>query len=119
MSGEHLDELRELLLLIIRDGLRAHRSRMVRDYVDTLNGGIEMAYLPPYAPELNPVEYLWAWLKRHALANTVPIPSRTWPTRHAASSDPHSGVAPWSPHSGNRRSCSHVTQLCVLSIFVQ
>ena len=27
---------------------------------------------PPYAPELNPVEYLWAWLKRHALANFCP-----------------------------------------------
>lgn len=25
--------------------------------------------LPDYAPDLNPVEYLWAWLKRHALAN--------------------------------------------------
>jgi transposase len=59
-------------LLIIWDGLRAHRSRMVRDYVDTLDGGIEMAFLPPYAPELNPVEYLWAWLKRHALANYCP-----------------------------------------------
>jgi transposase len=28
--------------------------------------------LPPYAPDLNPVEYLWAWLKRHALANYCP-----------------------------------------------
>jgi transposase len=28
--------------------------------------------LPAYAPELNPVEYLWAWLKRHALANFCP-----------------------------------------------
>ena len=25
-----------------------------------------------YAPDLNPVEYLWAWLKRHALANYCP-----------------------------------------------
>jgi transposase len=31
-----------------------------------------MHFLPPYAPELNPVEYLWAWLKRHALANFCP-----------------------------------------------
>ena len=31
-----------------------------------------MAFLPPYAPDLNPVEYLWAWLKRHALANFCP-----------------------------------------------
>ena len=37
-------------LLIIWDELRAHRSRMVRDYVDTLDGVIEMAFLPPYAP---------------------------------------------------------------------
>ena len=28
-----------------------------------------LAFLPPYAPDLNPVEYLWAWLKRHALVN--------------------------------------------------
>jgi transposase len=28
--------------------------------------------LPGYAPDLIPVEYLWAWLKRHALANFCP-----------------------------------------------
>lgn len=59
-------------LLIIWDGLRAHRSRLVRDYVDSLNGHIQLAFLPPYSPDLNPVEYLWAWLKRHALANYCP-----------------------------------------------
>ncbi len=31
-----------------------------------------MALLPGYSPDLNPVEYLWAWLKRHALANFCP-----------------------------------------------
>jgi transposase len=31
-----------------------------------------MDFLPPYAPELNPVECLRAWLKRHALANYCP-----------------------------------------------
>jgi transposase len=38
----------------------------------TLSGHIQIAFLPPYAPDLNPVEYLWAWLKRHALANYYP-----------------------------------------------
>lgn len=47
-------------LLVIWDGLKAHRSRLVRDYLDTLNGHIQIAFLPPYAPDLNPVEYLWA-----------------------------------------------------------
>jgi transposase len=59
-------------LLIVWDGLQAHRSRLVRAYVDTLAGQIDLAFLPPYAPDLNRVEYLWAWLKRHALANYCP-----------------------------------------------
>lgn len=59
-------------LLIIWDGLRAHRSRLVREYLDGLDGHIRVEFLPPYSPELNPVEYLWAWLKRHALANYCP-----------------------------------------------
>lgn len=59
-------------LLVVWDGLRAHRSKLVRDYLDSTDGHIQMAFLPPYAPDLNPVEYLWAWLKRHALANFCP-----------------------------------------------
>lgn len=30
---------------------------------------IELVFLPPYSPELNPVERLWQWLKRHSLQN--------------------------------------------------
>jgi DDE superfamily endonuclease len=52
--------------------LKAHRSRLVRDYLDSIGGEIQIAFLPPYAPDLNPVEYLWAWLKRHAMANYCP-----------------------------------------------
>jgi len=32
-------------------------------------GNIELVFLPPYSPELNPVERLWQWLKRHSLRN--------------------------------------------------
>ena len=59
-------------MLIIWDGARPHRSQLVRDYVDSTEGDIVIERLPAYAPELNPVEYLWAWLKRHALANFCP-----------------------------------------------
>ena len=59
-------------LLVIWDGARTHHSHFVRNYLDTLHGYIQIAFLPPYAPDLNPVEYLWAWLKRHALANYCP-----------------------------------------------
>jgi transposase len=59
-------------LLIVWDGLKAHGSRLVRSYLDSIKGAIQIAFLPPYAPDCNPVEYLWAWLKRHALANFCP-----------------------------------------------
>ena len=52
--------------------MKAHRRHLVRDYLDGLAGHIQITYLPPYAPDLNPVEYRWAWLKRQALANYCP-----------------------------------------------
>lgn len=56
-------------LLIIWDRLQAHRSRLVREHVDAQRGAIVLEYLPPYAPELNPVERIWGYLKHHAMPN--------------------------------------------------
>jgi len=56
-------------VLVIWDGLPAHRSRVVRDYIESLNGAIQLEYLPAYAPELNPTEYIWGHLKQHELGN--------------------------------------------------
>ncbi|WP_429522903.1 IS630 family transposase [Paraburkholderia youngii] len=72
---EFLKALRAQLrrkLMIVWDGAAQHKSRVVREYLDSTDGAIQMALLPGYAPDLNPVEYLWAWLKRHALANFCP-----------------------------------------------
>jgi transposase len=35
------------------------------------NRYIKIIYLPPYSPELNPVERLWRWIKRDVLHNVV------------------------------------------------
>jgi transposase len=57
-----VDFLRHILrqlpgdLLIIWDGLPAHRSRLVRRFVEQQNERIILARLPSYAPELNPTE---------------------------------------------------------------
>jgi hypothetical protein len=32
---------------------------------------IEIVYLPPYSPELNPVEKLWQYIKSHTIKNKV------------------------------------------------
>ena len=79
VKGEQVvDFLRALVrqisgpLLVVWDGLPAHRSRVVRDYITGLDGWIHIEYLPPYAPELNPVEHIWAYWKQHELPNVCP-----------------------------------------------
>ena len=59
-------------LLVIWDGLMAHRSRVVGAFVDSLNGRLKIERLPAYAPELNPAEYIWGYLKTHELPNLCP-----------------------------------------------
>jgi len=78
LSPQDVDFLRRLLrqipgdLLVIWDGLRQHRSRRVRDFVADQDGRLTLEYLPAYAPELNPVEYVWGYWKRHELPNFCP-----------------------------------------------
>jgi transposase len=59
-------------LLVIWDGLRSHRSRLVRDFVSQSDGRLQIEFLPAYAPELNPVEYIWGHWKQHELPNFCP-----------------------------------------------
>ena len=55
-------------VLVIWDGLRAHRSRLVQEFVEDQHGRLPAEFLPAYAPELHPVEYLWEYWKHHVLA---------------------------------------------------
>ena len=59
-------------LLIVWDRLPAHRSRLVREFIQLSEDHIATEYLPPYAPELNPVEYIWAYWKQHELPQRLP-----------------------------------------------
>jgi transposase len=52
----------------IVDGHPAHRSRLVKEFVASTKGAIEMYFLPPYAPDLNPDEFVWNHLKRNGLS---------------------------------------------------
>lgn len=59
-------------ILIVWDGLRAHWSRAVKEHIESLGTRVVLEQLPAYAPELNPVEYLWAQVKQHEIANFAP-----------------------------------------------
>ena len=77
-GAEVIDFLKALMrhirrpLLIVWDRLPAHKSRPVQEFISYSEGYIETEYLPAYAPELNPVEYLWGYWKQHELPNVCP-----------------------------------------------
>ena len=56
-------------LVVVWDGLNTHASRAMRELI-AARDWLTVFRLPPYAPELNPVEPAWSVLKR-SLANLV------------------------------------------------
>jgi hypothetical protein len=68
-----LDQLRRFLggqkATLLWDGLPAHRSKLMRSWLRRQRSWLVVEPLPAYAPELNPVEGLWASLKGVELAN--------------------------------------------------
>jgi hypothetical protein len=56
-------------VVLLWDGLSSHWSHKMRAHLDAQRRWLTVERLPAYAPELNPVEYLWANLKGGELAN--------------------------------------------------
>ncbi|MET8949684.1 transposase [Streptomyces sp. NPDC004129] len=57
-------------LVLIWDNLNVHRDRRLRAFIDAQDW-ITDHYLPPCAPQLNPVEGTWSLLRRRCRANTA------------------------------------------------
>jgi transposase len=59
-------------LLIVWDGLPAHRSQPIKEFLrQGAARRIHLEQLPGYAPELNPDEAVWNYLKNVELKNLV------------------------------------------------
>jgi len=57
-------------ILVMWDGSPIHRSHLIKDFLssDTAKR-LQVERLPRYAPDLNPIEYAWRYLKHVALRN--------------------------------------------------
>jgi transposase len=62
-------EMRGRQVILIWDGLPAHKSRAITDYLQSQRHWLTVERLPGYAPDLNPVETLWGNIKGQELAN--------------------------------------------------
>jgi transposase len=65
----HLGRLGADRLLVIWDGSPIHRRAEVKAFVADAGDSIQLEPLPAYAPDLNPVEWLWGHLKEVEMRN--------------------------------------------------
>lgn len=56
-------------LVLLWDRLMAHKSGPTQRYVARQNSWLATEFLPPYAPELNPMEYFWSYIGGTDMAN--------------------------------------------------
>lgn len=59
-------------VILVWDNLPVHRSKAVREYLEAQADWLHVERLPPYAPDLNPLEGVWANIDSRELANFVP-----------------------------------------------
>lgn len=59
-------------IFIILDGHPSHRAKLVARYVQSLRGKLELHFLPGYAPDLNPDEFVWNHI-RHVGVTKKPL----------------------------------------------
>ena len=76
-AGKVVEYLRDLLkhlrgnVIVVWDRGPNHRGEAVREFLRK-NKRLRLEMLPPWAPDHNPVEAVWSWLKYGELANFAP-----------------------------------------------
>jgi len=58
-------------VFLVVDGHSIHKAKLIQDYVASLKGQLTLFYLPPYSPQLNPDEQVWAHVKRQVSRKLV------------------------------------------------
>lgn len=62
-------------LLLVWDGLPAHKAKVVQAWIKENFSWFRVARFPGYAPELNPIEYCWAAMKKRYCGNLSDLPA--------------------------------------------
>ena len=47
--------------IVVMDNLSAHKNKEVRNLIESI--GAQLWFLPPYSPDLNPIEKMWSKIK--------------------------------------------------------
>ncbi len=55
-------------VFLVVDGHPAHKANIVKQLIKSMKGRLELHFLPPYAPDLNPDEFVWSYMKGNGVS---------------------------------------------------
>ncbi len=55
-------------IIMVVDNVPFHHSRKLKEWLKQ-HPKLELIYLPPYSPELNPIERVWWWMRKKITHN--------------------------------------------------
>lgn len=85
--------------VLVMDNVAFHKVSGIREAIE--KKGVRLVYLPPYSPELNPIELMWSKIKnclRNAQARTCECFKKA--IKHAFESIEQNDLIAWFNHSG-------------------
>ncbi len=56
-------------IVMVLDNARIHHVKLIQPFLEENKDRLELVFLPPYSPNLNPIEGLWKWLKNAVIYN--------------------------------------------------
>jgi transposase len=59
-------------VFLVVDGHPAHKANLIKNYIQELKGKLELHFLPGYAPDLNPDEFVWNHLRQKGVSK-IPL----------------------------------------------
>jgi len=89
--------------IILTDNARYHHARIHKDWREACNKKFPLEFLPPYSPELNPIERVWRFTRRTCTHN------RYFPTLDQLSAAVEPQFDQW------RYGSKQMQRLCVIS----
>ena len=56
-------------LIIVLDNVRYHHAKKLKPFLEQNREWLELMYLPPYSPDLNPIERVWWFMRKRITHN--------------------------------------------------
>lgn len=67
--------------IVVLDNLKVHHAAVIRQIIEA--AGAQLVFLPPYSPDLSPIELCWSKIKQFLRSRA----SRTYPALEQAMTD--------------------------------